>query len=169
MRHWNTRQIIGRPQTMICMSMLVAQPHVASENLSLENVVVIFPTTRRLLHQGCHRIVRRLGCARCHCASLSKAYPQCEEEGLKCNPSSSDIHIAVEEMVEGLGVWRACLPTPSGNITHTTNIEQMQHDMLCPDASNPSELLSRCTKHFRTVLTCTSKVSLTTGLYVSHQ
>ena len=49
------------------------------------------------------------------------AHPQCEEEGLKCNPSSSssDVLIAAEEIVEGLGGWRACLPTPSGNInTH---------------------------------------------------
>ena len=81
------------------------------------------------------------GCARRHCASSSKAHPQCEEEGLKCNPSSSDVLIAAEEMVEGLGGWRACLTTRSGNITHTTITEQVPRDMLCPDASNHSELL----------------------------
>ena len=52
---------------------------------------------------------------------MASAYPQCEEEGLKCNPSSSGILIVAEEIDDGLGEWRACLSTPSDNVTLTTN------------------------------------------------
>ena len=61
--------------------------------------------------------------------ALRSAHPQCEEEGLKCNPSSSDVVIAAEEIGEGLGGWRACLSTPSDNIAFTTNAQPGSHDM----------------------------------------
>ena len=48
--------------------------------------------------------------------ALRSAHPQCEEEGLKCNPSSSGVLIVVEVIDNGLGGWRAYLPTPSDNI-----------------------------------------------------
>ena len=52
--------------------------------------------------------------------------------------SSSSEEVAANAVIAGgLEGWRACLPTPGGR---TTNIEQIQEDMLCPDASNPSEL-----------------------------
>ena len=71
-----------------------------------------------------------------HCRSADL---QCEEEGLRCNPSSSDVFIAAEGRGEGLGVWGASLSTPRGDITHTTNIHMTGCDQ---DAikSNPSEL-----------------------------
>ena len=46
------------------------------------------------------------------------AHTQCEEEGLKCNPSSSDVLIVVEVIDDGLGRWRACLPPPVTTFTH---------------------------------------------------
>ena len=70
------------------------------------------------------------------------AHRQCEEEGLKCNPSSSDVLIAAEEIVEGLGWWRACLSNPSGNFILTTNAQQGSLDMhiesfvRCPTNDN---------------------------------
>ena len=73
--------------------------------------------------------------------ALRSAHPQCEEEGLKCNPSSSDVVIAAEEIGEGLGGWRACLPTPRGNITHN-HAQQGSLDMhiesfvRCPTNDN---------------------------------
>ena len=72
---------------------------------------------------------------------------QCEEEGLRCNPSSSDVCIAAEEIGEGLGGWRACLPTPRGNTTHN----QHSHDRWCPDASNPSDC---CVQMHQTLTNC---------------
>ena len=69
------------------------------------------------------------------------ADPHCEEEGLRCNPSSSDVFIAAEEIGEGLGVWRACLPTPRGNMTHN-HAQQGSLDMhiesfvRCPTNDN---------------------------------
>ena len=124
--------------------------NVASENLSLrERRRYIYPTTRRLLHQVRHRIVRRSSCVRCHCASLSKGYPQCEEEGLKCNHSSSDFHIAVEDGRRVLGV-ESLSPHPSGNYTHNQSLNKcnmtccvQMHQTVpncCPNAPNTSEL-----------------------------
>ena len=60
------------------------------------------------------------------------AHPQCEEEGLKCNPSSSssDVLIAAEEIVEGLGEGgEPVSPPPAATSTHTTNAQQVPLDM----------------------------------------
>ena len=70
------------------------------------------------------------------------AHPSCEEEGLKCNPPSSDVLIAPDEIGEGLGGWRACLSTPSGDIILAINTQQGSLDMhiesfvSCPTNDN---------------------------------
>ena len=77
-----------------------------------------------------------------HDEASSSAHPQCEEEGLKCNPSSSGVLIAEEEIVDGLAGWRACLPTPQRqHYTHNQR-EQGPLDMniesfvRCPTNDN---------------------------------
>ena len=72
-----------------------------------------------------------------HCRS---ANPQCEKEGLRCNPSSSDVFIAAEGIGEELGeVGSLSLHPQRQHYTHNHN----SHDRLCPDASNPSELCNQ--------------------------
>ena len=75
--------------------------------------------------------------------ALRSAHPQCEEEGLKCSPSSSDVVIAAEEIGEGFG--RTCLSTPSDNITFTT---LNQGHMTCTSKVS-SDVPPMTTSHFR--------------------
>ena len=51
-----------------------------------------------------------------------------------CSPSSSEVPAAVVDEAAGLGVWRACLSTPSETHNQQT-LKQLQ-----PDVPNPSEL-----------------------------
>ena len=104
----------------------------------------------------------------------SRAYARCEEEGLKCNPSSSDVLIAVEEMVEGLGGWRACLPPPVATLYTQPTLHVVSRcikpfELLDQMHQTLPTVVFRCTKPFRTVVTCTSNVSSTIDSMCPHQ
>ena len=44
-----------------------------------------------------------------------KATSRLRGRGQACNPSSSKVPAVVADEAAGLGVWRACLPTPNQN------------------------------------------------------
>ena len=107
---------------------------------------------------GMTAVSRRAGAAR-----RSRKHPQCEEEGLWCNPSSSDVLAADEVVVAGLGGWRACLPTSSGGARkHTTNSQQVaSSSRYMPRCSATIQMhqkkIPNCALRKRQ-LTCTSNV-----------
>ena len=89
--------------------------------------------------------------------AMRSAHPQCEEEGLKCNPSSSGVLIVVEVIDKGLGGWRAYLPTPVTTFTHNQG-----QGALDKHIESLSDVPPMTTSHFRQqtkILTCTSKLS----------
>ena len=91
--------------------------------------------------------------------ATSSAHPQCEEEGLRCNPSSSGVLIAAEEIGEGLGCGEPVSPPPATTLHLQPTLNQ-GHMTCCVQMHQTfPNCVTRCTKPFRTVVTCTSKVS----------